>query len=101
MVSFQVTHADTPVCFLQFRLPCSVLCDTYAETNTEEIVQTEDEARLALHADIVRFEKNLLQDVTILDREITYRTTENSLTANLRYTVEGEIGEQSEIFLIP
>ena len=78
-----------------------MLCDTYAETNTEEIVQTEDEARLALHADIVRFEKNLLQDVTILDREITYRTTENSLTANLRYTVEGEIGEQSEIFLIP
>ena len=49
----------------------------------------------------MRFEKNLLQDVTILDREITYRTTENSLTANLRYTVEGEIGEQSEIFLIP
>ena len=99
--SFQVTHADTPVCFLKFRLPCSVLCDTYVETAAEEIVQTEDEARLALHEDIVRFEKNLLQDVTILDREITYRTTENSLTANLRYTVEGEIGEQSEIFLIP
>lgn len=99
--SWRVTHSDTPVWFLGFRLPCSMLCDTYAETVTEELTQTEDDARLALHADIVRFEKNLLRDVTILDRDVRYDVTEDAITAHLTYRLEGEIGTQSEILMIP
>ena len=98
---FRQTHSETPVCFLQFRFPCSILCDTYEEIVSEEILLSEEEAKLALHEDIVRFEKNLLRDVIVLDRKIDYRKTEDSITARLYYQVEGEIGRQSEIFLIP
>ena len=98
---YHVTHSDTPLYFLGFRLPCSVLCDTFEETVTQERMYTEDEVRLALNADIVRFEKNLLSDVTILDRNLVYDTAPEGITAHLTYRVEGEIGEPSEIFLMP
>lgn len=99
--SFRTSHAETPVCFLQFTLPCAILCDTFTETVTQETILSADDAKQRLNADIVRFEKNLLRDVTILDREVSYQTEDDSITAHLRYKVEGEIGTQSEIYMIP
>lgn len=100
-IEYRSFHSATPVYFLKFRLPCEILCDTFEETAISEIRHDKADARLALHGDIVRFEKNLLHDVTILDRAITYTVTEDSLTAHLVYRVEGEIGQQSEIFMMP
>ncbi|MBQ4466018.1 MAG: sporulation protein YqfD [Oscillospiraceae bacterium] len=93
------THTtETPLCFLGFTLPCSIEQELTEELETTESTRSADDARLQLNADIVRFEKNLLRDVTILDREIRYRTDEDAVTAELTYRLEGEIGMQSEIF---
>ena len=45
------------------------------------------------------YEKNFLGDVDILDRNITEEKKENSLTYTVRYRIEGDICEQSEIFI--
>lgn len=93
------THTtETPLCFLGFILPCSIEQELTEELETTESTRSADDARLQLNADIVRFEKNLLHDVTILDREIRYRTDAEAVTAELTYRLEGEIGMQSEIF---
>lgn len=91
---------EVPLAFLGFTLPCSLILETSEETATTETVLTEEQALLTVNADIVRFEKNLLNDVTILSRDVEYEITPESVTAHLRYQVEGEIGQQSEILLL-
>ncbi len=95
---YLVTESDVPFSLLGHELPLGIVQEHFAETRTETLARTEDETRLALHAAIVRYEKNFLADVTILDRNITYSATESGLTAHLSYTVEGPIGTQSPLF---
>ncbi len=95
-----VTQSATPIYCLGFRLPCEILCETSEEVQLQETVRTEEEARLALHTSIVRYEKFLLSDAEILDRKITYKTDGTSVTADICYRLEGEIGETTDIFLL-
>ena len=89
---------SVPLCFLGFTLPCEMQYITQTEVTTQETERTPAEVRLRLHADIIRFEKNLLSDVRIMERNITYLPTEDSLSAHVTYQVEGEIGETSDIY---
>lgn len=94
-----VSESDTPFSFLQHTLPFGIVHETFTETETFQIIRTEEETRLALNAAIVRYEKNFLSDVTILDREIAYSSDDNGITCHLRYTLEGEIGTESDFFI--
>jgi hypothetical protein len=91
---------ETPLSFLGLTLPCDILTETTEETETQTISYTEEEVQLLLNADIMRFEKNLLSDVEILSRDIRYTASETCVTAHITYRLEGEIGEQSEIFVL-
>ena len=92
--------AEMPLQFLGWTLPCAVITETSEEVSEQTLTLTEEEARRSLNADILRFEKNLLRDVNILSREIHYQSYASCLTAHITYQVEGDIGEQSEIFLL-
>ena len=94
-----VKESYTPFCFLNHTLPCGILQKITAETQTTVITRTQEEAELALNTAIVRYEKNFLPDVKILDRHVEYFTDENSISCRLIYTVEGEIGMTSEFFV--
>lgn len=97
--TFTETESDIPFSFLGAVLPFGMIQQTCIETETEILTRSEDETRLALNAAIVRYEKNFLTDVEILDRNITYSSDENGMTAKLVYTVEGEIGRISDIYV--
>lgn len=93
----QVT--DTPLCFLGQVLPFGVVQQTFTETETTVSTRNPEETQLALNGAIVRYEKNFLEDVKILQRDIAYSADENGMSAHLVYTVEGEIGRVSDIYI--
>ncbi len=97
--TYTETEADIPFSFLGHTLPFGVIQRTYTETLEEITVRTEEETQLALNAAIVRYEKNFLSDVEILDRSITYSSDDNGMTCHISYTVEGEIGTKSDIYV--
>ncbi len=96
---FTERRSDMAFSFLQQTLPFGIVRNTFAETSTEIRTRSEEETRLALHAAIIRYEKNFLSDVEILDREISYSSDETGMSCHIRYTVEGEIGRTSDIFI--
>lgn len=93
------TQSDTAFSFLQQTLPFGIVRNTFTETSTEIRTRSEEETRLALNGAIIRYEKDFLSDVEILDREITYSADETGMSCHIRYTVEGEIGKASDIFV--
>lgn len=90
---------ETPLSFLQWTLPVSLISVTEEELSETAVTRTPEELRLALQSEIVRYEQNILTDVTILDREMEFEETDDALTCHIRYTVEGEIGEESDFFV--
>jgi hypothetical protein len=90
---------DTPLCFLGQVLPFGVVQQTFTETETTVSTRNPEETQLALNGAIVRYEKNFLEDVKILQRDIAYSADENGMSAHLVYTVEGEIGRVSDIYI--
>ncbi len=90
---------DTSFCFLGHELPFGIVRQEFEETVTHSVERSEEETRLALNSAIVRYEKNFLSDVEILDRKITYSGHDDGLSCHIVYTVEGEIGCTSDIFV--
>ena len=80
-------------------LPLGIVTRNITETEYTESVFSKEELDLKLQEKIFLYEKNFLSDVKILDREIIKEQKENSLTYTVKYTVEGEIGIQKEIFI--
>lgn len=96
---YKIAETTTDFSFLTFRLPCGIVRRTVTETQTTTVNHTPEETELALNAAIMRYEKNLLSDVTILDRQLTFSETADGITCHLCYTVEGEIGKTTEFFI--
>ena len=88
-----------PLYFLGRELPVGILQCSETEMLTQETLRSQEETMLDLHGSIVRYEKNLLRDVAILDRTIEYDVTDEGLTCHICYTVEGEIGTTREIYV--
>lgn len=93
------TESETPLCFLGLRLPVSLRTATIEALDSTVTHLTPEEAQLSLQSDIVRYEQNLLTDVTILDRQMTFTQSEDCLTCHLIYTVEGEIGKEADFMV--
>lgn len=85
--------------FLGHELPCGIFRRTTEELQTSITERSEQEVQLALHSDIVRYEKNFLQDVNILKQNLEFQVNQDNITCYITYTVEGEIGITSEFFI--
>ena len=92
-------HAEVPLSFLQWKLPVSILTETETELSENVVTRTPEELQLALQSEIVRYEQNILSDVTIHDRVMDLEESEETLTCHLHYTVEGEIGEEADFYV--
>ncbi len=80
-------------------LPLGIVTKNITETEYTESIFSKEELDLRLQEKIFLYEKNFLSEVKILDREIITEQKENSLTYTVKYTIEGEIGIQKEIFI--
>ncbi len=93
------SETDIPFWFLGRELPFGIVRRTFTETVTESSTRSVEETNLALNSAIVRYEKNFLSNVKILDRSIEYITHDDGLSCRIIYTLEGEIGCTSDIFV--
>lgn len=85
--------------FLGHELPCGIFQRTTEELQTSVTERSEQEVQLALHSDIVRYEKNFLQDVNILEQNLEFQINQDNITCYVSYKVEGEIGMTSDFFV--
>ncbi|MDE6730439.1 MAG: sporulation protein YqfD, partial [Oscillospiraceae bacterium] len=95
----QSTERDVSFQLLGKELPCGMLQKITSETQTSITERSEEEVRLALNSDLVRYEKNFLADTEILDRKLEFQTTPEGMQCHAVYTVKGEIGITSEFFI--
>lgn len=96
---FTETERETPLSLFSHTLPCGIVHRVTTERKTTHFTRSEEETMLALNAAIVRYEKNILSDVTILARTTDYIQTDEGITCRVWYQVEGEIGTESDIFI--
>lgn len=81
------------------KLPISIIRKTVYETAEVSRERTVEETAGIIGEKIYLYENNFLNDVEIIEREITEEQTENSLIYTVKYTLEGEIGGQHDIFV--
>ncbi|MCC8136130.1 MAG: sporulation protein YqfD [Ruminococcus sp.] len=80
-------------------IPVSIVRKKLTETELVEKEYTDEELEKIIMDKIYLYEKNFLADEEILSREITPEKSGNELTYTVTYTLEGEIGQQREIFI--
>lgn len=80
-------------------IPIGIFRKRITETELTEKEYTDEELEERIMEKIYLYEKNFLSNEKILDRELSSEMTENALTYTVKYTLEGEIGEQREIFI--
>lgn len=80
-------------------LPISIVCERVTETELSIREYADAELEELIMEKIYLYEKNFLGSEKIMEREITSEKSESSLTYTVKYTLEGVIGEQREIFI--
>ncbi len=84
--------------FFGRELPIGVENEKYTETELTVREYTDSELEEKIMEKIYLYEKNFLTEQTILSREIKQEKTDEVMTYNVTYTLEGDIGMQKEIF---
>jgi similar to stage IV sporulation protein len=86
--------------FFGRELPVAVVSRHCAETALLRVEFSREELRDILAQKIYLYEKNFLAgDTVIISRDIAEEEKESSLVYTVTYTLEGDIGEQREIFI--
>lgn len=80
-------------------IPISIVRENLTETKLSVKEYNDAELEELIMEKIYLYEKNFLADKEIMEREITSEKNGDALTYTVRYTLEGEIGEQREIFI--
>lgn len=88
-----------PFCFFGAELPLGIKTNRYRYTADTIKNYTVEEANLLLNDKIALYERNFFKDVEILDRQIEYSESEDSVSCKVSYRLEGEIGEEYEILI--
>lgn len=88
----------TPVRLGEITFPIYFEQTHYRLMSDSIVRRSEDEAEEMLNERMERYERNILTDCTITDREIKRTADEKGITFTVTYTIEGEIGEERMIF---
>ena len=89
---------SSPVFIFGKKLPVSIDKNILSEIKRTEKIYTPDEARAVIEEKIFIYEKNFLSGSKILESTLEYSQTEIGLDCTVKYTVEGEIGIQKDIW---
>lgn len=89
---------SAPVFLFGKELPISISKNKLSEIKTTEKIYTPDEAKAIIEEKVFIYEKNFLSDSEILECSLEYSQTESGLDCTVRYTVEGEIGIQKDVW---
>lgn len=67
-------------------------------TENKEVTRTVGDVKKQLELELENYERNFLKDYTVIDREIEYKRDEKGMEISCKYTLQGDIAGQSEIF---
>lgn len=67
-------------------------------TEDKEVTRTVGDVKKQLELELESYERNFLKDYTVIDREIEYKRDEKGMEISCKYTLQGDIAGQSEIF---
>lgn len=91
--------SERKINFLGKSLPIGIIREKITETKLSVHEYTDEELDADIMGKIYLYEKNFLNDVKMISREIKSEKNENSLVYTVTYTLEGDIGAQHEIFI--
>lgn len=89
----------TPVKLFGLTLPISVVTHEYTEKYNDIKTYSTAEALSVLYNRLENYEKNFLSDVEVVERNVTEYNADDGVALSVKYTLEGEIGEVSEIYI--
>lgn len=90
---------STPVKLFGFTLPISVVSYEYSELHEDIRSYSDAQALEELKRKVANYERDILAGVEIVGKEIIEERTEEGILWTVKYTLEGEIGRDSEIFV--
>lgn len=79
-------------------MPWSRIEVTGVKTKDVEVTRSVNDVKTLLEKELEMYERNFLDDYEIIDREIQYDRDEKGIKATCKYTLQGNIAVQSEIF---
>lgn len=94
-----ITSSSTGLNFFGVSLPMSVKKVSYTEVITKNKIYSQDDAEKVLMDKLAAYESNLLCDYEIVSREVETNLENDCLKLTARYTLRGDIGRESPIFV--
>ncbi|MCM1055148.1 MAG: sporulation protein YqfD [Bacteroides sp.] len=67
-------------------------------TEEVEVTRTVSDVKKQLERELENYERNFLKEYTVIDRKIEYKRDEKGMEITCKYTLQGDIAVQSEIF---
>lgn len=92
-------YSEIPLVLFGKELPISIKRRKLSETVCSERLFTPDELKDRLMDKVSLYEKNFLGDTKIISRDIKTSRNDDTLTLNVFYRLEGDIGRQQEVFV--
>lgn len=96
--SYNTDTICSPVFLFGKEMPINFVKNKLSEKKLIEKTYTLDEAKAVIEEKVFLYEKNFLSDVNIMECSLDYSQTESGLDCTVKYTVEGEIGIQKDIW---
>ena len=96
----EITEAENPFRFMNLTLPMGIVVSEYRPFHPEQITILPETAFMKIEDKINIFEQNFIEsdDVQIIDKEIQRNLTDTEAEIVVKYTLEGNIGCEREIF---
>ena len=96
---YEYYEEEAPLRIGKITFPISLVTMHYSLTEEVTVTRTAEEAFRLCENRIKNYEENFLSgDVTVTDREIVRKDSENAVTVTVVFTVEGEVGTDHSIF---
>lgn len=95
---FYESQSEDTLSILGRKLPISVTYKNFRETKTENITLSDEDAEAIIMEKIYLYEQNFFKDRKLISRDIKTKKNDSEVTYTVTYTIEGEIGEQREVF---
>lgn len=95
---YSYTSDSYKVELLGMEMPWKKIIVEGVKTEEIEVTRTVNDVKALLEHDLESYERNFLKEYEIIDRDISFKRDENGMEISCKYTLQGDIGEQIEIF---
>lgn len=95
---YSYTSDSYKVELLGMEMPWKRIIVEGVKTEEIEVTRTVNDVKALLEHDLESYERNFLKEYEIIDRDISFKRDEKGMEISCKYTLQGDIGEQIEIF---